>query len=263
MGINQRLLIPALLLVFLLPMPVRAGKQGCLACHGSHYVERGKCVSCHRGEDRTDRKAVAHDGLIPGRFAWFTIRGSQPLERGKKLLDGFACRRCHAVDNKGNRLASNLDGILLRRLPLEIAAAIETPVRFMPDFRLGKRDVTDLVNVILAETPPSMAKRGETPLVVHFADDGKGTENIFEKWCGGCHRMLTEKYGGLGRGDAGPNLSGFLTPFYPKTLRDHERWNVEELRRWLENPRRLRNNARMPPIPIRGEEFGRLAEIMK
>lgn len=263
MGFYPRILIPALALVMLFPLQAWAGKSGCLDCHVSHYAEQGKCTDCHRGNDRTDRKRVAHDGIIPGRFAWFTIKGSQPTVRGKELLDRFACRRCHTVGGKGNRLATNLDGILLRRRPPEIAAAIEAPVQYMPDFRLAPGEVTDLVNAIIAESPPVMAKTGETPLVIHFEEDKQLAENEFVKRCGQCHKALSERYGGLGRGDIAPNLSGLFTRFYPETFREHERWSIENLRKWLQNPRRLRKNARMIPIPIKSDEFGRLADILR
>lgn len=263
MGFNPRILILILFIAMLLPLQAWAGKPGCLACHGSHYAEQGKCITCHRGNDRTDRKRVAHDSIIQGRFAWFTIKGSQPTERGKRLLDSFACRRCHTVGAEGNRLATNLDGILLRRQPLEIAEAIGAPVRYMPDFRLAPADVTDLVNGVLAETPPAMIKSTETPLLVHFEEDKLLAENVFVKQCGQCHKALSERYGGLGKGDIGPNLSGIFTRFYPETFREHERWNVENLRKWLGNPRRFRKNARMPPVSIKRDEFGRLADILR
>lgn len=263
MGLPLSILTAALSLILLMPTAVLAGQAGCLACHSAHYTELGGCTGCHGGTDRTDRKRVAHDGLIPGRYSWFTIEGARQTERGNKLLDLYACRRCHTAQGKGNRLAIDLDTLKRTRRPQEIALAIERPAQCMPDFHLNEEDVADLVNAILAGGCKKIEKSGETPLVVHFADDGKREENDFEKKCGSCHRMLSEKYGGLGRSDIGPNLSGFLTPFYPKSLPGHERWNIKELRRWLENPRRLRKNARMPPIPIKGEMFGQLAEILR
>ena len=75
--------------------------------------------------------------------------------------------------------------------------------------------------------------------------------------------MLSGKYGVLGRGETGPNLSGLLTSFYPETFREHERWSVENLRKWLENPRAMRKNARMPPISVKSDEFGRLTDILR
>ncbi len=264
MGFRLTLLTTALFLVLLLPLPVFAGQTGCLACHKAHYTERGNCTGCHSGNGRTDRrKRVAHDDLIQGKYAWFTIKGSQPVARGKKLVELYACRRCHNLEGRGNRLAAVLDGLLRTRRPTEIALAIERPAQCMPDFHLAERDITDLVNAILACAGEKKAKNGETPLVVHFADEGKSTENIFEQKCGGCHRMLSDKHGGLGRGEAGPNLSGLLTPFYPRNYNEIEPWNGEHLRNWLENPRRTKRNAQMPPVRLKGEELGRLVEILE
>ena len=73
------------------------------------------------------------------------------------------------------------------------------------------------------------------PQVVHFDQNGETGRDVFSIKCGPCHRVLTERWGGLGRGDAGPNLSGLLTSFYPKSFKTDGEWNAERLRRWLEN----------------------------
>jgi cytochrome c2 len=44
---------------------------------------------------------------------------------------------------------------------------------------------------------------------------------------------------------------------------ERERWSVENLRKWLKNPRAMRQNARMPPISIKNDELGRLADILR
>jgi cytochrome c2 len=258
-----RILILALLFVALLCTSAEAEAPGCLGCHPAHYAERGKCVSCHRGEYRTDRRRVAHDGLIPGRFAWFTIEGSEPVARGKKLLETFACRRCHTTGGKGNRLAADLDGLLVTREPREIARAIGLPVQYMPDFRLAERETTDLVNAVLAGGSPVAGKKRETPLVVHFEDERQQEENPFVKHCGPCHKALSEGHGGLGKGTIAPNLSGLFTGFYPATFRDREPWSAEKLQKWLENPRRLRANARMQPVPLKDGDFERLLDTLR
>lgn len=262
MVLRLPLLTAAFSLIILLPHAVLAGKSGCLACHKAHYVQRGGCTGCHGGNDRTDRKRVAHDGLIPSKYSWFTIPNSPHTEQGKRLIDLYACRRCHSAEGRGNRLAMDLDTLKRTRRPEEIAHSIEKPAQCMPDFHLSEGEVADLVNAVLAGGIKGIKRSGEIPIAVHFTEEGKTDDNIFEWKCGGCHRILTEKYGGLGRGNIGPNLSGFLTPFYPKSLRGHERWSAEKLRRWLENPRRVMENAAMPPIPLKSDEFGRIADIL-
>ncbi len=263
MVIRLAILTGVFFLSLFLPLSLYAVQTGCLACHKAHYAERGDCTECHGGNNQTDRKQVAHDGLIQGKYAWFTIAGSQPVARGKRLVKLCACRRCHSLDGRGNRLAANLDGLMRTRRPAEIALAIERPAPCMPDFHLSQKAVTDVTNAILACGQATSVKTGETPLVVHFADERQQRENIFESKCGGCHRMLNEKYGGLGRGDAGPNLSGLLTSFYPKTFGDNKPWSTKKLRNWLENPRRVRRNAQMPPVCLKEEEFGQLVEILR
>jgi cytochrome c2 len=251
----------ALPFIIFTPSPAPAGQRGCLACHTPHYVERGKCIVCHRGDERTDRKRVAHDGLIPGRLAWFTIRGSHHTARGEKLLGTFACLRCHTARSKGNRLAANLDGLLQTRQPREIERAIASPVQYMPDFRLADGDMTDLVNALLAETSRSTAEKRERPLIVHFQDARKN-ETVFEKFCGSCHRALTARHGGLGKGEIGPNLSGIFTPFFPATFRGRERWSEADLKKWLSNPHKVKKTALMQPVLLGNNDFTRLIDIL-
>ena len=261
MGVRVCLLILPALALSLWSSWAMAGQDGCLACHPPHYAERGKCIVCHRGDDRTSRKRVAHDGLIPGRFAWFTIGGSRRTARGEKLLETFACRRCHTAGGKGNRLATNLDGVLQTRQTREIERAIASPVPSMPDFRLADADMTDLVNALLAESARSTANKRERPLVVHFQDSNVN-ENVFEKICGACHQALTARHGGLGRGEIGPNLSGLFSPFYPPTFRGRERWSEAHLKTWLANPRRIKKTALMQPGLLGNDDFARLLDML-
>lgn len=242
---------------------IPARRSVCLACHGSHYAERGSCVGCHRGNDRTDRKEIAHHELIAGRFAHFTIRGSQVVERGKKLVEVLACRRCHMFGGKGNRLATNLARLAANTAPQDIFDSIKSPVLFMPNFHCDDIQIAALVNAILAGLEPAGAKVGETAQVIHFENEMQSRENIFVKQCGPCHKSLSERFGGLGNGDVGPNLSGIFSEFYPRTYLDAEPWTPEKLKKWLENPRRVRANARMKPLHLTADEFGQLLETLR
>lgn len=263
MGFHIPILITVLSLLLLPQKTPAAGSNGCLSCHRVHYGEQKRCIACHRGNDNTDRKLVAHEGIIPGRYSWFTISGSRQTAGGNKLADNFGCRRCHILGKRGNRLAMGLDSLSVTRRADEIAQAIEKPAQSMPDFHFSGNEITDLVNAILFFGKGTTGKSKELPLVVHFTDEGRATENIFEEKCGGCHRLLSAKYGGLGKGDIGPNLSGFLTPFYPESLDWHGKWGLKKLRDWLENPRRFRGNAQMPPVPLGKEEFRDLEAVLK
>lgn len=240
-----------------------AGKVSCLHCHTPHYQPNGGCVGCHRGDDRTDRVRIAHTNLIPARFAHFTLGNSPPVKRGKKLQQLFACRRCHTVAGKGNRLAADLDRFAVSAAPQEIFDAMKSPVLFMPSFRFDDRQMTDLVNAILAGGGKAGRKGRDAPQAVHFEDGGKNGENAFVKQCGACHRALTERLGGVGRGEIGPNLSGLFTEFYPGRYRGEERWSAQNLKKWLGNPRKARQNARMQPVRLKADEFEWLVDILK
>lgn len=260
-----RLLIPLCAALLLSGGSANAANPSCLQCHPVHYREKGSCVGCHRGDPRSDRKGVAHQGLVPAQYSWYAFPGSDPVLRGKKLLETFACRRCHTVAGKGNRAASNLDRLPQGTTPREISAAIETPALMMPRFHLDGRQRTDLVNALLAgaaEAAGRGARQGkEAPQVVHFQPEGAARENVFEKRCGGCHRALTVALGGVGRGEVGPNLSGLLTEHYPPTSHRERRWSSESLEKWLKNPRETRPQTTMRPISLSNGDLARLLDL--
>lgn len=257
--------LPAIVLVLCLSALPAGGGEGrplCLSCHPSHYLERGACSACHRGNPAAGRKEIAHQRLIAGRFASFTLGETPVVREGKRLMDRLACRRCHAGAGRGNRLATNLDTLPETRSPGEIAAAIRSPAEGMPDFRLDDDQVVPLVNAVLGGAQKSGGPAGKRPLVVHFENRGKLGKDTFTRICGACHRALTARLGVIGRGDSGPNLSGLLSPWYPRTFREGEGWNVEGLKKWLKNPRTVRPWGRMRPQELSEAEFGELADIL-
>ncbi len=240
-----------------------AGRERCLQCHKPHYQEAGSCTRCHRGDARSDRLAIAHRDLVRGKFSWFALPGSEPLRRGEKLLESYACRRCHTVGGKGNRLAANLDRLPPDTTPQKIYDSIRSPALFMPDFRLGDQQITFLVNAVLAGAAKAGRTGAESPQVVHFEKGTRHKENVFEKQCGPCHKALTAANGALGKGDIGPNLSGLFSAFYPATAGlNNSRWTAEALKRWLENPREIRKNAGMRPVPLKPEELDQLLVLL-
>ncbi len=254
--------LPLLILLLLLTTAVsRAATQGCLRCHPLHYSGEGSCCSCHRGDDRTDRKRIAHNGLIRARYAAFTLPGSDRVARGKRLLERFGCRRCHTADRQGTTLAASLDR-LRGKSPEELAWAIDHPAMHMPRFRFAETERDDLVNYLLWLGRDIRGGGKETPLVIHFVGKEQDDEHPFVKRCGGCHKGLTESLGGLGRGAVGPNLSALFTPFYPRQYREGEPWNPQRLREWLKNPRKVRPLAVMPPVVPEQGEGERIAELL-
>lgn len=254
----------ALLLVGAWPAVSPAAEQRprCLVCHPAHYGEQGGCADCHRGNSRTSRTALAHSGLIRGRYAGFALPGSESAARGRKLAEGMACRRCHLLGGNGTTLAANLDHLLQSRTPETIAMAIVEPALYMPDFRLAPRDRDDLVTAVLAGGLQAAPTVREPPQVVYFTDRKSGQENLFAKQCGACHKLLSARYGGLGSGSDGPNLSGLLTRFYPATFQGNLPWTEERLHRWLKNPRSLRPVTTMRPVLLRLDAWEQLLGML-
>jgi len=239
-----------------------AARLSCLKCHRPHYQAQGSCVGCHRGDPRSERLGIAHHDLITARFSWYSIPGATPVQRGNKLLETYACRRCHTTAGKGNRLASNLDRLPAGSTPQEMFDSIKTPALLMPEFRLAAGQITDLVNAILAGAKQSGPRGQETPQVVHFGAAKGDAENIFEKKCGDCHKVLTRAFGAFGKGSIGPNLSGLFSEFYPPTSHDKSRWRSDSLEKWLKNPRQSRSSTLMRPVPLQKEEFEKLLALL-
>ena len=239
-------------------------KNYCLECHSGHYVELGSCVACHRGFAGTPRANIAHEKLLTARFSAFTIPENPLARQGQKLLENYACRRCHASGQKGNRLAANLDQSQLEKKPEELEEAILSPVLFMPVFHFTEQQRTALINGILLGGVNYVVPEEEQPAVVHFEGETVSREFQFEKHCGSCHRVLSTRYGGLGNGVIGPNISGIFSEFYlPNFGDDKQRWSVENLEKWLKNPRKIRPATQMPPVELKRAEFDQISSELQ
>lgn len=255
-------LLTGSLLLAALSLPAHAAVPKCLSCHQAHFAGRGTCLTCHGGDERTDRKELAHRSLVLGAVAWFAIADSAPVKRGEKLMADLACRRCHVTGGKGNRLAASLDRLTLAAVP-RIEPALRNPAVFMPRFHLTDSQIADLTAALLSGRRETNAKGENVPDTVHFEPSGEGTQNAFKRLCGDCHRALASRYGGMGKGNVGPNLSGLFSPFYPKTAKSSGPWTETELKRWLKNPRQIRPHAVMQPVVVTQQEFGELVKLFK
>lgn len=254
-------------LILLLMLSGTAGaapsRNRCLSCHPVHYADQGSCLFCHRGNQTTSRKELAHSGIINGRYATFTNPQAAAVIAGKKLADQFACRRCHQLLGSGNRLAAQLDRLLWTTRPQAIRAALVDPALYMPAFHFTDADLDRLVTVILAGGLKHRREDREPPQVVHFSSRGSDSRNVFVKQCGACHKLLSHRDGGLGDGTVGPNLSGLLSRYYPATFEDGKPWSGEHLRRWLKNPRSVRKETLMRPVLLKPDEFEQLLKIFE
>ena len=253
------LLLPGALLAADAPPPV---ENQCLHCHPVHYPELGSCTDCHGGITTTQRREIAHHGLIAARYAAFTIADRPVTKQGERLLKDYACRRCHVSAEKGNGLAANLDLAQRDSHPEELDLAIEDPVLFMPQFHFYPEQRVALVNAIFQGGLQAGPPPGEIPRVIHFESSGERQERQFDKHCGACHRVLTKRHGGLGSGLIGPNLSGLFSEFYPQNAekKQDQRWTPENLRKWIKNPREFRPLTQMAPLELKEDE---LAELMR
>jgi cytochrome c2 len=132
----------------------------------------------------------------------------------------------------------------------------------MPDFGLNEEQATCLVNALLAGSREHTAAV-DAPVAVHFTGSAQKGRDVFSNKCGSCHHLLSEHRGVLGRGNIGPNLSGLLSPHYPKTFRDTGPWTSQALKSWLKTPRAIQQWSRMRPIRLTGDETRELESILQ
>lgn len=262
MGLRFTVLTILLIIVWITGPSFYKAHTGCGQCHGIHYEKEGTCVNCHRGNPRSNRKQIAHYQLIPGKYSCFTLHDNTVVENGYRLIKEIACRRCHRIGNKGNTLASNLDLSFHTKAPESLAHAIKNPSIFMPDFNFFQTDILRLINAILDSGSVNSDRSDEVALTVHFENNKKEKDNVFNMRCGPCHRILTKRFGGLGQKDMGPNLSGLFSEFYFQSFDYGKCWNLHRLKRWLKNPREIRSGAKMPPVQLNDNEFINLINVL-
>jgi len=230
----------------------------CIKCHEPHYEKTGSCSVCHRGNEETSRKNIAHSGMITKKYADFIIN-KKAVERGGKTVENAHCRRCHITAGKGNNIAPDLDTESRRKTAETLKEKLTEPTDYMPDFRMNNT-VSDETVKYLLNSGGSMKNTSKTAPYVVFITQGK--KSAFEDKCGGCHRLLTRKRGGIGHGDTAPNLSGLFTEFYPTdTIKSEaKKWNREMLLKWVKNPRQIKPASLMPPVVLTEDEENRITE---
>jgi mono/diheme cytochrome c family protein len=239
--------------------PPAAREAGCRSCHAAHYLREGSCHDCHRGNPGAAREELAHERLLAGRAAEIRLPTSFALREGRRLVEALACRRCHTIGGKGNRLATSLDGVVWKREQAELVGSVRAPVENMPDFGLDEAQAEALAAFLLKSGHPDQP---QDTYRVHFSRPASALATVFHKECGGCHRLLG-RTGPVGTGNAGPNLSGLFTPFYPDTAPGDRRWTERALADWLRNPRAFRAHTTMPPVALGEDDLSKLVAELR
>ncbi|MDY6821618.1 MAG: selenite/tellurite reduction operon c-type cytochrome lipoprotein ExtS [Deferribacterota bacterium] len=247
---------------FFILTPYLLSIEFCISCHNNinHFASKGDCTLCHRGNKYTKRKDIAHTKIIKGKFAYFLMDKSYPVFKGNTIIKNAGCRRCHTIKNKGNNIAANLDISLREKEIKEILNSIKEPNTFMPKFYFRDKEATYIINALLNGSFYGDGVK-LSYLIVHF-EENSIKSNPFNENCGSCHKVISKKSGPTGEGDIGPNLSGLFTKYFNNTI-EIKKWNNKDLRRWIKNPRKLKDNALMPPIDINEGRVDEILEILK
>ena len=156
-------------------------------------------------------------------------------------------------------MATNLDSAVWKREQGELMTSITAPVENMPVFDFDRDQAEAVIAFLLNSAQPGSPDEAYR---VQFARNAGRAPSTFEDKCGGCHRLLTP-LGPQGFGRRGPNLSGLLTPFYPRTAPGDRAWSEKELTAWLANPRALRPETVMPPVPLNDTELQQILESVR
>lgn len=177
----------------------------------------------------------------------FGLKVSNAQSTTFELIEKTGCRRCHIINNKGNTLASNLDLSLKNENLSYIKAVLKSPSAYMPQFYFSEKDIMELSNTLISIAKKTPKTKNETPKIVYFSQTSSQI-HPFEKHCGSCHRALFQKSGPVGQLSYGPNLSGLLTEFYPRKFINKEPWTLQNISKWVKNPRAFSAQTQMPPL---------------
>lgn len=201
------------------------------------------------------RKEIGHHRLLTGRAAEQGLLDGLAVAEGQRRVEQLACRRCHTVGGSGNGLATNLDRVAWTRDQRDLETSIGEPVENMPRFGLDASQTEAVIAFLLKSADPTLS---EATYRVRFCATGSKVDSVFESRCGGCHRALGPA-GTLGKGSAGPNLSGLFTVHYPPTAPENRTWTPAALEKWLGNPRAERLRAAMRPVRLEAGDLARIA----
>ena len=237
-----------------------SAEEMCDSCHIDkiHYKSIGLCTLCHRGNGGTSRIKLAHENILDRRYAFFLMTDNWSVFKGNLLIEVAACRRCHTIGDTGNTLAGNLNISTHEKDIKTLTDALKNPFLYMPQFNFSDEQIVYVINGLLNNAFYSKSTT-EGYITVHFDRAGE-SENIFDKQCGKCHKVISKQRGPLGEGNRGPNLSGLFTNEF-RSLQEVKKWDNKTLKKWLKNPRKIKKNALMPVIKLKSDELEDIVKI--
>lgn len=168
--------------------------------------------------------------------------------RGKDIWEASNCMGCHTLFGEGAYYAPELTRVYKRRGPAFVRAMLREPEKMYPgqrkmqNFHFSESEIDDLVAFL--EWAGQVDLRGfpAEPTLMPIAVPTGGTRpvaevgtrpQIFNQLCVACHAL-----GGQG-GNVGPALDGV-----------GNRRDATYITRWLRDPLAVKQDSRMPKLPL-------------
>ena len=175
---------------------------------------------------------------------------------GKQLWEQYNCMGCHTLFGEGAYYAPDLTLVYARRGPMFIRAMLTDPEGMYPgERRMVKYELTPVEQdalIAFFEWTGQVDLNGfPGPATIGLAGAGARPPSaftapaVFQQVCTACHAV--DGWGGK----VGPSLDGVAS-----------RYDAEYLRRWLEDPKAIKPDSRMPRLELTPEQITELVDYL-
>lgn len=185
--------------------------------------------------------------------------------RGKHLFDKNNCMGCHTLLGEGGYYAPELTKVYTRRGEAFIKAMLKDPEAMYPGERkmvkydFNDQQMSDMVAFLKWIGEMDLNGFPPKPDLVQIADVGATKETsestavvkkqdrpaVFNQMCIACHAL--EGQGG----SVGPALDGVGS-----------RFDADYIKRWLQDPLAIKENSRMPKLPLTDADIVELTAFL-
>jgi len=182
---------------------------------------------------------------------------SDSVVRGKDIWEANNCMGCHTILGEGAYYAPELTRVVERRGEAWIRVFLKDPQAMYPGERkmvqydFTEDEITDViafldwVGKIDTNGFPAEPDLAPEPVAIAAPDTLAKAPEVFGQLCVACHSL-----GGTG-GNVGPALDGVA-----------QRYNRDDLRRWLEDPQAVKPGTAMPKLGLNDVQLDDLTTFL-